>query len=644
MDNFFTQTKLMNRYITLIVSLFLSFSSCYLLAQDTARTVCMNIGRITLTRPISNKDFEVTYIDPQASLPEVYRSLVFQKGAGKKPIPVQYVTKKVIVRFHLCNTGDTASAVWFFPGIYFRDIQLYRARGTLLQTIPSARPKHPDNLSYRLLALPAHDSAVIVAELEAVKTYLNKIDPQLISESYLDAFITAFHNSNPHANMITYIFCGLLLMMILYSLSAFLQDGNREFLYYSAYAFFLGSMLLVKAVYSFHTTPVSFFQEEYLDFVMQSAGHLFYLLFIQRFLFTKTNHPFLHRLYNAGIVLLVLSVISYSWFYFFTDNFTAQNNTENFTRILLLAMAAAFLVYSLMHRKDILLRYLFWGNLCLFIFSLLSQIMVMSSIQPVFVLPGLLRSSLLYYETGLFLELVFFLAGLNYKNRKQLMLQAGERERLRSENQMKEYEKELAVFKAQQEERERISADMHDELGSGMTAIRLMSEIARNKMKEDTPVEIERISHSADEVLNKMNAIIWSMNSDNDTVDSLILYIRSYALEYFESTPIDCRVSIAGVIEDKEVSGDKRRNIFLCVKETLNNTMKHSGATEIKINISVVETLEIRISDNGAGIDTSSIRRFGNGLKNITKRMESIGGSYHIQNSNGTVTLLTLPL
>ena len=108
---------------------------------------------------------------------------------------------------------------------------------------------------------------------------------------------------------------------------------------------------------------------------------------------------------------------------------------------------------------------------------------------------------------------------------------------------MKEYEKELAVLKAQQEERERISADMHDELGSGMTAIRLMSEIARNKMKENTPVEIEKISNSADDVLNKMNAIIWSMNSENDSLDNLISYIRSYALEYFENTPIDCKVN-----------------------------------------------------------------------------------------------------
>src|SRR6185436_15655442 len=158
----------------------------------------------------------------------------------------------------------------------------------------------------------------------------------------------------------------------------------------------------------------------------------------------------------------------------------------------------------------------FWGNLCLFIFSLFSQLAITLD-TVVRQLPGIFQSSLFYYEMGLFFELCFFLMALNYKNRRQLIANARETERLKAENLMKEYEKELAVFKAQQQERERISADMHDELGSGMTAIRLMSEIARNKMKEETPVEIEKISQSADEVLNKMNAIIWSMNSSNDT-------------------------------------------------------------------------------------------------------------------------------
>jgi signal transduction histidine kinase len=259
-------------------------------------------------------------------------------------------------------------------------------------------------------------------------------------------------------------------------------------------------------------------------------------------------------------------------------------------------------------------------------------------------LPSFLRSSLFYYEMGILLELFLFLAALNYKTRKQIIEQTRERERLRTENQLKEYEKEMAVYKAQQEERERISADMHDELGSGMTVIRLMSEIARNKMKDQTPVEIEKISESANDVLNKMNAIIWSMNNGNDTLDNLVSYIRSYSLEFFENTPIQSKVNAPANIPAIEISGDKRRNIFLAVKETLNNALKHSHATQITIDISIDNGLLVRIADNGDGIDLNNLRPFGNGMKNIAHRMESIGGSFRISNSGGTVTELELPV
>lgn len=171
-----------------------------------------------------------------------------------------------------------------------------------------------------------------------------------------------------------------------------------------------------------------------------------------------------------------------------------------------------------------------------------------------------------------------------------------------------------------------------------------MSEIARNKMKENTPPEIDRISQSADDVLNNMNAIIWSMNSGNDTLDNLISYIRSYSIEYFDNTPLQCKVNVPADVPEKELTGDKRRNIFLCVKETLNNTLKHSGGSLVTITIQANKSLHIIITDNGNGIDKENIRQFGNGLKNIARRMEAIGGTYSIENCNGTITTLDLPL
>jgi len=602
-----------------------------------------DISKVSLVGQLS-KTISSTYTEKNAELTKEFEQLTFLPGIKHKgTVPNEYVTRKLILRFNIFNSADSTVAIYFFPGFYYSEIQLYRSSGAGLVKIPSVLPRNEDSIGYRLISLNAHDSATIIAELSFVKTYINTIRPRLIHRDYIESFLAQIRSSHNNDNLVTYVFCGLLLMMILFSFSNFLQGANPEFFFYSLYALLLGFMLFTKATYDFHTTRITFFLEAYLDFILQGLGIIFYMIFMQKFLNTRQNHPFLFKLYNTGIIMLAVALLLYSYLHFFTDNFSLENIVENASKLLLLLMIIIFLVYSIRNWKDKLMRYLFWGNLCLFIFSVISQVSVL--MEHLFKdLPGIFSSALFYYEIGLFLELVFFLAGLNHKNRRSIIQRTKETEMLKAQNLLQQYEKEIAVFKAQQSERERISADMHDELGSGMTAIRLMSEIARNKMKENTPVEIHKISQSADEVLNKMNAIIWSMNSGNDTMDNLLSYMRSYSLEYFENTNIDCTVEIPDVIPDKEITGDKRRNVFLCVKETLNNILKHSGATVVNIKVELNHSLKIQITDNGKGIDMENLRRFGNGLKNINRRMESIGGSFRIENKKGTVTLLELPI
>ena len=156
---------------------------------------------------------------------------------------------------------------------------------------------------------------------------------------------------------------------------------------------------------------------------MQNTGILMYMLFMQKFLATKQNHPFLYQLYKTGVVLLIVSIAVYSYAHYFTDNFTLENSIENITKILLLVMVVVFLVYSSRYWNEKLLRYLFWGNLCLLVFSFLSLLMLNKNIIPRNV-PVIFRSSLFYYEIGLLLELIFFLLGLNHKNRRQLVSEA----------------------------------------------------------------------------------------------------------------------------------------------------------------------------------------------------------------------------
>ena len=106
-------------------------------------------------------------------------------------------------------------------------------------------------------------------------------------------------------------------MMILFSIANYLLGGSSEFLYYTGYALFLGGMLFTKTYYDYRINNDVFFMEAYLDFVMQCTGIGFYMVFMQKFLSTRIKYPFLHKLYNTGIVGLIISVLLFSYLYFF---------------------------------------------------------------------------------------------------------------------------------------------------------------------------------------------------------------------------------------------------------------------------------------------------------------------------------------
>ena len=282
---------------------------------------CIAINKIALSEDIKQK-IGFAYIGPKTSLAAVYDTLQFNDGPiHKNFVPEAYVTKKAVLRFNICNTADTIQAVWFFPAFYYWDIRLYRLNGGRLEKIPSVLPITPKEISYRLISLAPHDSATIIAELTFVRTHLNKINPALISTGYLASFVKDLDSTNMESKVITYLFCGLLLMMILFSLANFFQGANKEFLYYSGYAFFVGTMLFIKAIHSYHTSWFGFFQETYLDFIMQCAGIFFYMLFMQKFLATKQYHPFLYKLYYTGVLILVVSMAAYTYAHYFTVNF-----------------------------------------------------------------------------------------------------------------------------------------------------------------------------------------------------------------------------------------------------------------------------------------------------------------------------------
>jgi signal transduction histidine kinase len=558
------------------------------------------------------------------------------------------VDKDWYINFCLRNTSDTAVTTYFYPGLYFSMIDLFTYNDSTKQASPLPAlmpdlPDFPDSAGYRTIVLAAHSQKMYYARLRFAKTDVNNMDIHIIRDYYLPVFTRNYKLSASNNKMYYYIITGILLMMIFYSIAVFALNGSFEFMYYACFAFFMGLLFFLKAFY--YKTPVYFtyYFESYLDFVILCLGFFFYFIFLRRFLETRKNFPFINKLFTAGQIIILISIVSFSYFNFFDDHFTIQNTIENITKYQWFATTGIFIIYAIIHNNR-MLNYLAVGHFFLLAFSSLSLLLIQSPNKlnmPV----SIWRDALFCFQLGITIELIVFLMALAFKNRRDIIDRTRERERLLLDNERKEFEKQLAVVEAKQEERNRISTDMHDELGSGVTAIRLMSEIVKTKMKGNTLPEIDKISNNANDLLSKMNTIIWTMSSSNDRLDNMVAYTRSYAFEFLENTNINCHFESAEYIPPTEISGEKRRNIFLCVKESLNNIAKHSKAADVWIKVTILPgTLEIKIHDNGIGINMQKLREFGNGLNNMKKRIESIDGNFAIVNKEGTTTTFTAPL
>ena len=194
-------------------------------------------------------------------------------------------------------------------------------------------------------------------------------------------------------------------------------------------------------------------------------------------------------------------------------------------------------------------------------------------------------------------------------------------------------------------ERSRISAEMHDDLGSELSKISLLSELVKGDMAgQQAPQYLGNISRSSKDLVDKMGEIVWSLNSKYDMLENLVIYMRRYAKEFFTATEIDCIVDMPEHFPEVAIEGQIRRNIFLVMKEALHNILKHSGADRATITITADERgMKVKIQDNGTGIDPNAMRIFGNGLANMKKRTEDTGGEFSIKNENGTAIDLNFP-
>ncbi|MEI8042299.1 MAG: two-component regulator propeller domain-containing protein, partial [Verrucomicrobiota bacterium] len=207
----------------------------------------------------------------------------------------------------------------------------------------------------------------------------------------------------------------------------------------------------------------------------------------------------------------------------------------------------------------------------------------------------------------------------------------------------------LRQQEALERERARIARDIHDQVGANLTQVSLLGELVESD--KDHPEEIEaharQISQTALETTRALDEIVWTVNPSNDTLDGLVNYVCKYAQEYLALASLRYRLEVPPQLPNTPISPELRHNVFLAAKEAVNNVVKHSGATSAWLRLRLdPDRFTLEIEDNGRGLPEGAANKGRNGLRNMRKRLEDIGGEFSIAPGaeGGTRVRLVAPL
>jgi signal transduction histidine kinase/ligand-binding sensor domain-containing protein len=211
---------------------------------------------------------------------------------------------------------------------------------------------------------------------------------------------------------------------------------------------------------------------------------------------------------------------------------------------------------------------------------------------------------------------------------------------------------QLRQQRAIERERERIAKDIHDDLGAGLTQIMLQSALARREPEEQIQTHLAQISGTARELVGAMDEIVWAINPENDTLDGLVTYAGKFVQEYVTQAGLRCRLDLPAQLPSLVLSAETRHNLYLAIKEALNNAVKHAQASEICFLLKMQPSgFSFVIKDDGRGFvpggaempsaDSSRVSS-GHGLRNQVERLEKIGGACVIRSDPGKGTEVEL--
>ena len=197
--------------------------------------------------------------------------------------------------------------------------------------------------------------------------------------------------------------------------------------------------------------------------------------------------------------------------------------------------------------------------------------------------------------------------------------------------------------------RNRVARDLHDDMGSTLSTINILSAMAKSKMSNDavkTTEYLAKITDNSQRMMDAMDDIVWSIKPSNDSMQKIIARMREFATNVLEPKEIEMDFMAEEMVYDVKLDMEARRDFFLVFKEAVNNAAKYSKATKVSISIGVNnKVITLVVKDDGIGFDVTSADN-GNGLGNMQKRADAMKGKLQLQSKpgEGSMVIVSIPL
>ena len=340
-------------------------------------------------------------------------------------------------------------------------------------------------------------------------------------------------------------------------------------------------------------------------------------------------------------IYLVIHAISFGLFFSYKPIDPLYFASYIAIRAFLLLVGFICLMIVIKKRTSVYFRYIAYGVLSLIIIGMAATIIELFWKNNNYVDP------LTILAVGYNIDLFFFSGAISYKMRTETVAKEQANKLVleqQIEIQKNEMERLVISFKVKEEERSRIATELHDEIGSTISSISILSDVII-KEKNETSIKAMQLEIKGNSklIMEKMDDIIWSLNPRNDSMEKMLLRIKQFATPLFEARNINYEYNIDNAVYALPLPIEQRQQAYLILKEAINNLIKHAACTEATITATKGSdnTLLFWVADNGKGYKTDN-ESSGNGLENMKLRARNMDAAITFVSSRGMGTTINL--